>query len=345
MEKTDDQLFDSDIFINKKIEGCCDINTNIIVNPDKSDSNFICNVCGRNISSISDSPEWRFYGADDNKSSDPTRCGPPLNSFLPKSSIGTSVSSYSNRCDNNTNKVRRFQTWNSMTYKERSLNEVYKYITTVCTLNNINNIIINEAKSLYSLVATTKISRGKNRSGIIVASVFFACKNCDVPRSDKELSKIFELDNKDVTNGIKKFREILRTNRDYNNRLKNNKSIQPEELIDRYCNKLNISDTKSILNICNIAKKYELIHENTPPSIAAGCIYYYILNNDLNISKNDIHKVCEISEVTINKCYKKIAEKINKKVDEYVEIVNEIVNEIVDEIVDKIVDNVVDKVD
>ena len=31
-------------------------------------------------------PEWRYYGADDNQSSDPTRCGMPINPLLEESS-------------------------------------------------------------------------------------------------------------------------------------------------------------------------------------------------------------------------------------------------------------------
>ena len=309
MDNCDDCLFDSEVFNTVESGSCCDISTNVILS---KDSSYICKVCEKQVSSISDAPEWRYYGSDDSKTSDPTRCGPPINAYLPKSSIGTAVSSSNNRCDNNTNKVRRFQTWNSMTYKERSLNEVYSLITNTCKANNINQKIINEAKSLYTLVAEVKISRGLNRSGIIVASVFFACKNCEVPRSDKELSKIFKVNNKVVTSGINKFQEILRTNRSYNMRLVTKNSITPSDLIDRYCNRLNITDIVEIKKLCNNINKHKLVSENTPPSISAGCIYYYVVKNKLNISKKDIHEVCEISEVTINKCYKKICEALNE---------------------------------
>ena len=40
--------------------------------------------------------------------------------------------------------------------------------------------------------------------------------------------------------------------------------------------------------------------------MASGCIYLYIKINDLNIHKKDISDICKISEVTINKCYKKL---------------------------------------
>jgi transcription initiation factor TFIIIB Brf1 subunit/transcription initiation factor TFIIB len=46
--------------------------------------------------------------------------------------------------------------------------------------------------------------------------------------------------------------------------------------------------------------------ENTPHSIAAGIVYFISQLCKLNISKKDIKMVSEISEVTINKCFKKL---------------------------------------
>jgi transcription initiation factor TFIIB len=53
-------------------------------------------------------------------------------------------------------------------------------------------------------------------------------------------------------------------------------------------------------------QKNNLIPENTPHSIAAGIVYFIGQTCKLNLSKRDINKVSEISEVTINKCYKKL---------------------------------------
>jgi transcription initiation factor TFIIIB Brf1 subunit/transcription initiation factor TFIIB len=46
--------------------------------------------------------------------------------------------------------------------------------------------------------------------------------------------------------------------------------------------------------------------ENTPHSIAAGIIYFISQVVNLNITKKDVKIVSEISEVTINKCFKKL---------------------------------------
>jgi transcription initiation factor TFIIIB Brf1 subunit/transcription initiation factor TFIIB len=58
-----------------------------------------------------------------------------------------------------------------------------------------------------------------------------------------------------------------------------------------------------------VAKKIEQassIMDNTPHAIAAGIIFFISQNCNLNISKYDIKQICGVSEVTINKCFKKL---------------------------------------
>ena len=52
--------------------------------------------------------------------------------------------------------------------------------------------------------------------------------------------------------------------------------------------------------------------ENTTPSIAAGVVYFVAQLCKLNISKKDVKNVSETSEVTINKCYKKLEKIANE---------------------------------
>ena len=64
-----------------------------------------------------------------------------------------------------------------------------------------------------------------------------------------------------------------------------------------------------------VARKIEqnnIIPENTPHSVAAGIVYFVAQTCNLNISKKNVNMVSEISEVTINKCYKKL-EKMKKE--------------------------------
>ena len=156
----------------------------------------------------------------------------PLNVLLPKSSIGTSINSRGGNYS--MNKLVLYQNWNSMPYKERSKYKVFTEIDNKCRKNNLPNIISESAKSLYSIISSTKISRGNNRIGIIAACVFHACKECDFPRSIKELSDIFDIDSKVMTKGCKKYTEIIRMNKQNVGRVQSIRSINLNDFIERY---------------------------------------------------------------------------------------------------------------
>ena len=81
-----------------------------------------------------------------------------------------------------------------------------------------------------------------------------------------------------------------------------------DDFIDRFCSKLELNqeDISNIKHISYLSQVYNLINDNTPPSMAAGCIYLYIKEVEYDIHKKTISDVCKISEVTINKCYKKL---------------------------------------
>jgi len=64
--------------------------------------------------------------------------------------------------------------------------------------------------------------------------------------------------------------------------------------------------TKVCLFVANRVQNANKIPENTPHSVAAGIIYFVAQSCKLNISKRAVNNISEISEVTINKCYKKL---------------------------------------
>jgi len=281
-------------------EKCCENMNNFIMHAGITS----CKVCKNIVSNISDNAEWRYYGSNDTKSSDPTRCGMPTNILLPESSIGSTVNFKNN--SKSMNQIRRYQNFHGMPYKERSKYKVFNIIAEKCDKHNINTKIVGEAKSLYNSISEIKISRGSNRAGIIAACVYFACKECNVPRASKEVAEIFDIDITIMTKGCKSFQEIMNLNKKNKKRIVN-KSINPKDFIDRFCDKLNI-DVKKIEEICDICLQNNIISQNTPQSIAAGCIYFHIKKNNININKKSLSEVCKISEVTINKCFKKIDE-------------------------------------
>ena len=69
------------------IEKCCNNHKNYVTINGVTE----CSICTKIISNILNTPEWRYYGSDDTKISDPTRCGMPINILLPDSSLDVIV--------------------------------------------------------------------------------------------------------------------------------------------------------------------------------------------------------------------------------------------------------------
>ena len=304
-DDSNDSLFSDGEVDELDIDNCKYCKSDNLVNDDNNGI-VICKDCGRILDKIIDSgAEWRYYGVDDSKSSDPTRCGLPSNALLPESSLGTIVGltghdTYEMR------KIRKYHTWNAMPYRERSLYSVFDQLTVRAVNNGIPSCIIEDAKAMYKVLSEHRISRGSNRKGLIASCIYIACKSKGVPRSAKEVAEIFKLKITSMTKGCKKFMEIMNTvNKSSNLELS---ATQPDDFIRRFCSKLQV--TGRLLDICRyVAKKaedYNLVSENTPPSIAAGSIYLVSASYNMNISKKDISEACKISEVTISKCYKKL---------------------------------------
>lgn len=280
---------------------CCkDMNNHVIYN-----GTMICSCCNIVISNIVDSPEWRYYGSSDTKNSNPTRCGMPVNQLLPKSSVGCIISYKGGK---NMGKIRKYQQWNGIPYKERSLLKVFEEINNMGKLSNLPTSIIKDAQGLYKIISNVKISRGANRKGIIAACVYYSCKINDVPRSTNEIADMFSISISTMTKGCKKFNEIAHTNKLNIYNMKKDETTHVDDFIERFCSKLGLhkEDITIILSITNKSRTLNLLNDNTPPSMAAGCIYMYVRQYNKDITKKQLSDTCKISEVTINKCYKKL---------------------------------------
>lgn len=263
------------------------------------EGHFFCKSCSCITNRFIDAnAEWRYYGAEDSKSTDPTRCGMPVNSLLPESSLGSVISNKMNE-SYDMRLIRKYHMWNSMSYKERTLYNVFDNITTNASNNGISNSIIEEAKMFYKKISESKITRGENRSGLIASSIYMSCKTNKVPRSTKEIAKIFNIKITTMTRGCKKFQDIMKINLE---------STRAEDFIQRFASKLNLSMELRELckHIVQKADELNIVSENTPPSVAAGSIYLCITLCNGSISKKDLSTACGISQVTLTKCYKKL---------------------------------------
>ena len=305
-EKTFEQKNKSnirDVIDENEQEKC--VNCNVFSDFKIEDGYKWCSECGENNGIYIDiSPEWRYYGSEDSKSNDPTRCGMPVNNLLYNMSCGTMISSRGNSQE--VKRLRTIHKYITSNYNDRAILSIFENLNIIGLNNNINPMIIEDAKKIYKDIRDIKICRGINRDALVATCLMTSLNINNVSRSQKEIAEIFNINQTHITQARKKLLEL-------NNYIKkdlvyNINITTSENFIPRFCSSLNIEENYIIL-MKLISKKVEKlpdISENTPPAIASGIIYLICYLCKLNITKKHISNICKISEVTINKCFKKL---------------------------------------
>lgn len=239
---------------------------------------------------------------------EPARCSMMHNRLLPQSSLGTSI--------NARGKIKKLHIWNSMPYKERSDNVMFKRIHAVCIAQNISRKIEDDAKIMCKRVSGTVhttgknigrpiITRGYNRSGMVAGCLFIACRRNDETRSIKEIAVYFDIEESDVNKGIRSLLVILNDD----NIIKEIGTSKVIHFVQRKCDELHIKlqYTNIAKTIANNIDKLNVASHHTTYSLAAASILLMAELNHLGITKKHLSKsFCGLSDVTIGKAYKQI---------------------------------------
>jgi transcription initiation factor TFIIB len=268
----------------------------------------ICAICSSIIGKVIDNTaEWRYYGGD-NKCEDPSRCGLPTNSLLPKSSLGSMIGGNKYSSSYDFRLIRKYQMWNAMPYNERTLWNVFDKLTQISLSNGIPQKIIDDAKVLYKRASEKKISRGDNKEGLIASCIYHACSLNNLPRSSKEIAKMFDINPVILNKGNSRFQTLLQINVN---------SSSPIDFISRYCSILdmNMNDIEVCKKLVKFLEDEEIMSDNSPTSSCAAILFYYSNKKSLNFTKKQIADVCNVSEVTVIKGYKLL---IQPKVENYI---------------------------
>jgi transcription initiation factor TFIIIB Brf1 subunit/transcription initiation factor TFIIB len=277
----------------KDCEIVCSCGSKRILNEDCMQ---ICADCSSILGKIIDNTaEWRYYGSD-TKSDDPSRCGLPTNVLLPKSSLGSMIGG--NKFGNyDIRLIRKYQMWNAMPYNERTLWNVFDKLTGVSLSNGIPQKIVDDAKVLYKRASEKKISRGNNKQGLIASCIYYACRMNNLPRSSKEIAKMFDIDPVVLNKGNSRFQTLLQINVS---------SSSPLDFISRYCSNLDMKmeDIENCKKLAKFLEESEIMSDNSPTSSCASILYYYSKKKNLGITKKQFSDVCQVSEVTVEKGYK-----------------------------------------
>jgi transcription initiation factor TFIIIB Brf1 subunit/transcription initiation factor TFIIB len=216
-------------------------------------------------------------------------------------------------------RVRKYHSWNTVPYKERSFIQTCERLSLIGLNSGINQSIIEESKNLYTTLQEIGGRQGLSRDALLSACLYMSLKQAGSPRKPKEIADIFGLSSATFTKALKQMQEVMALARQKGllhmttTNQPSRSSTQAIEYIQLPLSRLPIprNQMEHLLMLCKrIAIKADetgLSQENMPPSLAAGCVAFVIKRcENLTIPLSKIAKASEISVATLQKCLRRL---------------------------------------
>jgi transcription initiation factor TFIIIB Brf1 subunit/transcription initiation factor TFIIB len=280
--------------IKEQYDSCNKCSSTELIN---KDGFMICQDCGNECYDvITETPEWRDYGFNDTKQNISNRC-----------SSSNCILLVNGKNNSKKNMYKNMYIWFSTNYKENTMKDNESLMRNTALNFNINNCIIDDAKMILREIKKNKYQKKCKKEALIAACIQWAFKKKGVPRDTVEMANMFGITKQDMRKGFKQFEELL-FSLEKDNTKDNIKDLISIDFLSRKCSELKLSEdiTKMCIEVCIFVESEEYLIKHIPLSRTASSIYFTCNILNININKNEFILICDISEVTINKCYQKL---------------------------------------
>jgi transcription initiation factor TFIIIB Brf1 subunit/transcription initiation factor TFIIB len=166
--------------------------------------------------------------------------------------------------------------------------------------------IIDEANKIYFQVTKGKIFRGNSRKAIVFACIFHSYKLSGKPQSHEKLINVFKLNRKTGLKGLKHVNLYAPKNSSIRTTY-----ITPINLVEEIMDKFSATkqQKKEVISLYyKIKNKSSRLNRSRPQSVASGIVYYWNCLTKKGITLKQFTKKVSLSELTVNKIAKEIAE-------------------------------------
>jgi transcription initiation factor TFIIB len=327
---------------------CKEVPPNIV--EEFSSGDMVCGSCGLVLGDriVDTRSEWRTFSNDDQNNDDPSRVGDSANPLLNGSQLQTSIAFGDG--GGRARDLHRAQNKSTHDKATKSLLAAYKEIGALCDAWSIPANVSNTAKHLFKMVNDAGAFKGKSQDVVIAGCIFIACRQCQVPRTFREvfaltkvskkeigrifksLEKFFSLQNQEKAKkiqmdggkfsvGLMRLRlltdmsssGIINPNEEYNT----TNSTKADELCLRYCSQLALTQKVTMI-AQQVAEKMStvgVLAGRSPLSTAAASIYFASHLMGCGKTAKEISGVIGVSDGTIRTSYKLLQEDRNKLID------------------------------
>lgn len=273
-----------------------------------------CKRCGLVIEEnlIDQGPEWRAF--DHEQRNNRTRVGAPANPSVHDMGLPT-VIDYKNKDarggvipDRNKAQMYRIRILQKRARiagaGERNLAFALSELDRIVSRLNLPKDIKVDASVIYRNAAKNNLIRGRSIEGVVAASLYAACRRCNVPRTLDEIEEASKVSKKVVG---RTYRFLAR---ELDIKLA---PTSPADYVPRFATKIGLSneaETKAI-EIIRKAKDKGLTSGKGPTGVAAAALYIASVLLGERKTQKEVADAAGVTEVTIRNRYKQLSEQLD----------------------------------
>ena len=277
---------------------------------DSVNGEIVCTTCGIVISSdsITNAPEWRSYNSEKRR-----RTGAPLSYTVVDQGVSTNIDW--RNIDSNGKRLNpeyrssfyRLRKWDQILKQQgsqvRTLTYALSYITKTSYKLKLPSNVVETASVIIRKALQNGLVKGRSTENLSAASVYIACRQCEILRSLKEVSKATSI-------------SVKHLGKSYRYMVSNLNSIVPkvksENVISKVVNSLSFSGytERLALYLLRCVEAQRLTIGKSPASISAAALYIACFITGEKQTQTNIAKHSNVTEVTIRNRYKEIMDNV-----------------------------------
>lgn len=280
---------------------------------DSERAEVICKRCGLVVeeSLIDMGPEWRAF--DHEQRDKRTRVGAPTTNTIHDKGLSTVIDSKNkdgqgrNIPTKNIAQLHRLRKWQRRIRVsgsgERNLAFALSEIDRNSSSLSLSRSIREDASLIYRKAVDHKLIRGRSIESVVSASIYAACRRCNLPRTLDEVASVSKVTKKDVG---RTYRFLAR---ELNIKLA---PTSPSDYVPRFATKIGLSSEaqSKAIEIIQMSSEKGLTSGKGPTGVAAAALYIASVLLGERKTQKDIAVASGVTEVTIRNRYKELSENL-----------------------------------